>query len=159
MRNLLDLTGGYSGQKGDRVDHAPVEGTLYDIILIGEKLSRVYAYEVPDALAQFKALLATDGQLHLHMPSLEWASREVRAGRLEAHVLAHLYGVDDQPRRCSLTLLALRDLCEKAGLVVVRAETEAYVVGTTATNEEKHGDRHYLVAVKPAEEWRGWISA
>lgn len=159
MRRFLDLTGGYSGAAGEQVDQTPREGVGYDVVLIGDKLSRFYAYVVPDVLAQYKTLLATDGQLHLYMPSLEWASREIRAGRLESHVMAHLYGVDGQPRHCCLTLIALRDLCEKTGLVVVRAETEPYVIGTTATGEELHGDRHYVVAVRPAEEWRGWISA
>lgn len=159
MTTILDLTGGYQGQKGETVTHEAAPGAQYDAILAGEKLSRFYAYEVPDALRGYHALLNENGQLHLHMPSLEWASREIRAGRLQAHVLAHLYGVEAQPRHCLLTLMALRDVLEKTGLLVVRAETEAYTVGTTETGEELKGDRHYVVAVKAAEEWRGWTSA
>lgn len=159
MRRYLDLTGGYRGQKGEIVDYEVQPDVEYDVILIGEKLTRVYAYQVPAALEHYRDLLAEDGQLHLHMPSLEWAAREVRAGRLEAHVLAALYGIEDQPKHSCLTLIALRDLCMKTGLVVVRAETEKYTVGQTATGDELHGDRHYLVAVRPAGEWRGWTSA
>ncbi len=148
--SILDLAGGADEVYGEAhdVQTEPSEGQLYDVILCGTTLATVEFQEFGGSLSTLAGLLVDGGQLHLYMPSLDWAMREVLAGRISPAIYLHLYGTAEHKIRCAFRLIDLRELLWGSGLATARAETRAYDVATAGAGEMLRGEMHYLVGFK-----------
>ena len=138
------------------------DGEPVDRIVVGELLSECFLEEIMGTVQGWADMLRDNGELHLWMPSLEWACFEVLGGRMDGHIITHLYGFRDKPRHSILTLEATRDILLRVGLMTVRADTTDFVIGKKPdTGEELIGKRHFLIAVKtphqPDEMEKRWI--
>jgi predicted SAM-dependent methyltransferase len=156
MTKIYDLAGGaYDTFQDAQVSQDEAEAP-FDIITAGFVLGEVEADQVVDTIRHWSELLNVGGQLHVMVPSAEWAAREILGGRVEAHVLMHLYGSTDRPRRCCFTLAALRDIFAMAGLQVIYASTDRYSIAHNIS-QSFDGDRHYIVGRKVGSEVKAWV--
>ena len=95
-------------------------------------------------------LLVPGGELHVIVPSLEWAARGILSEKMPLSVLAHLYAgqtTEYDIHKTGFTMLLLRMYFAEAGLQVVFAQTLPYgirVMGQTMTAEQ-----HYVIGKKP----------
>lgn len=120
------------------------EGTFDQIYLTGvvELLPRE---QVVDALKAYGPHLAEMGELHVRVPSLEWAAREIATQDSPDFAAYHwLYGSVERPHRCGMTVLWLRLALLNAGYNVRRATQLVVKVGDVPALE------NYAIAV-----WKG----
>lgn len=151
--NVLDLT----GRAADQFPDAQVyyEGDLlhpdalppFDVIVTDRLLS--VAERGGEALQPLVERLAPGGEIHLLEPSAEWAAREILANRTTVPLDVHMHGRGDTRIQTLYTLIDLRDLLVRAGLLVGVAVTRPYPIATTEDGRAFEGDQHYLVGIKP----------
>lgn len=124
-----------------------------DLILAGTALVRIESDQIVETLQEWGSWLKDGGELHVQVPSFEWACREALGGRVNPPLWMHLYGLKDSPYRVAFRMEDLRLLLEAAGLMAGRAETRPYVIAR-AEQEEFPGEMHYVVGIKGlVEEW------
>lgn len=147
---ILDLAGGADEIYGEAHDvHSePVSEQLYDVILAGTTLATVEFQEFGGSLATLAGLLVENGQLHVYMPSLDWAMREVLGGRISPGMFLHLWGTPDHKIRCAFRLIDLRELFWSSGLATARADTVPYDVAKSGAGDVLRAEMHYLVGFK-----------
>ncbi len=98
-------------QQGDVLPGGP-----FDQIFLTGALERSPREQVVDLLKVYRLLLAELGELHVRVPSLEWAAKEIAVNDQPSRLAYHwLYGTQEAPHRCGFTLLWLRLALLNAG--------------------------------------------
>lgn len=118
----------------------------YDQILLFHSLPKVGWRELPAHLKSWAALLNEGGELHILVPSLEWAALQVLSPSPSPLLWMHLFGYDE-PHLSGLTLMHLRSLLVEAGFAVRFARTGTYSPARTSEGEELQAENHYVMAV------------
>lgn len=137
--------------------HVPEPDASFDRILASHVLEHVEYKRVNEALTELARLLAPGGELHVFVPSLEWAARQILSESPSPATIMHLYGLQSTPwqyHKAGFTLMALRQVVSSVGLNVAVARRAIYkVVGKDAQGKpvEFECEQHYVVGVKPKE--------
>lgn len=135
------------------VTDADADG-LFDAIVLDHILQQTDRASVLKIVDYYRDKLIDYGQLHIVVPSLEWACREI-AKNDEPNPMAYLaiYGTDQEPHKCGMTLLWMRLVTEQAGLVPFRATKEGYLalLKIGEAEQEFQAEQNVLVAVKQPE--------
>lgn len=110
-----------------------------------------------DALAvarKLGALLSAGGQLHVKVPSLEWAAEQILWETNNPAVPFHIFGGQFNPwqfHKSGYTMTSLRQLVAAgAGLRVGAATREMFQIGVGGDTYD--AEQLYVVGVRPAEE-------
>ena len=123
----------------------PPESAPYDQVYLTGVVEMLPREQVVDALKSYGWLLAELGELHVRVPSLEWAAKEIATQDNPKFVAYHwLYGSVEKPHRCAMTVLWLRLALLNAGYNVRRATQLVVKVGDVPALE------NYAIAV-----WKG----
>lgn len=109
-------------RRPDFVEMELGEEDKFDQIYLTGALECIPREQVVDTLAKLGPILAELGELHVRVPSLEWACKEI-ASVDSPNALAYrwLYGTTDRPHRSGFTLLWLRLAMLNAGYNVRKA--------------------------------------
>lgn len=101
-------------------------------------------------IAHWAQLLKPGGELHIVVPSLEWAARGILSEKMPLSVLAHLYAgqLDEYDiHKTGFTMLLLRMYFAEAGLQVTFAQTLPY--GIKVLGQAMTAEQHYIIGTKP----------
>lgn len=101
----------------------------FHAILAAHLLEHIPRPDVVAALEHWREHLAADGEIHIIVPDLAWAAEKILRNQIDAAVMMHIYGSQTRPEEFhhfGYTVLLLRDLLQRAGYVVVHAETGPY---------------------------------
>ena len=107
----------------------------YDVVFSSHVLEHFGRDEVKDLLIEWLKVLKPDGEFRIVVPNLEWAAKEIVAGRTSWDALNVLYGSQEYPlnfHKNGFTPLRLRKMLEDVGLEVVNEETKGYNILMTA---------------------------
>ena len=141
--------------------HVPEPDASFDRILLSHVLEHVEYKRATDALTEMARLLAPGGELHVFVPSLEWAARQILSEKMSPATIMHIYGLQSTPwqyHKAGFTLMALRGVVSASGLNVAVARRAIYkIVGSDAQGKpyEFEAEQHYVVGVKPHAESTG----
>lgn len=128
---------------------AALNGNKYDAILASHVLEHCVWWDVDRVLSEWADCLTDDGALHIIVPSLEWAARQILSEKPSKATLPHLYSDWASPwniHGTGFTMRLLRSKLERAGLAVVTARTVPYKL--TVGDQILEADEHYAVGVK-----------
>lgn len=108
-----------------------------------------------EVLTEWAKLLKDGGEMHIVVPSLEWACREVLAENPNPGVIPHMFGGQTTQwdgHYVMFTMRGLRASMQRAGLNVVAARTGPYMirVGMNPDGSDRvvEAEQHYVKAVK-----------
>lgn len=121
----------------------------FDIVFSNNVLQRSSHFISQTLISTWGACLKDGGQLHLVVPSLEWAAREVLSENPSPISLIMLWGgqgADASVHMSGYTMRLLRASFEKAGLNVVAAKTNQYKL--MVNDKEYPTEQHYVCGVK-----------
>lgn len=134
-------------------DAANMPATLYnklDGLLASHVLEHFSYWNTEKVLEGWVKCLKDGGELHLLVPSLEWAAREVLSENPSPAVYAQLYaGQVNQwdVHYTGFTMRKLRQLMDKVGINCHTAKTGVYHIRVGSLGEfEAH--QHYIAGVK-----------
>ena len=130
----------------------PPKDKAYDVILLDHLINQAKRGQVSELLHFFMGKLADDGEIVITVPSLEWACKQI-ATKDDAPIMAYIsvYGTDEEPHLCGLTLNWLRIACETAGYFTIQAYGERYTIRIN-DKEEQAMQNVYIGIKKKAEE-------
>jgi len=130
----------------------PPKDNAYDIILLDHLINQAKRGQVSEVMKFFMDKLVDGGQIVVTVPGLEWACKEI-ASKDDAPVMAYLsvFGTDDEPHLCGLTLNWLRVVCEAAGYFTVQAYAERYTVTINDKQEPAMQNVYIGLKRKPEE--------
>ncbi len=141
-------------QKPDIVaDAADMPPELYgklDGLLASHVLEHFSYWSTNKVLAGWVKCLKEGGELHILVPSLEWAARQVLSENPSPAIYAQLYaGQVNQwdVHLTGFTMRKLRQLFEKEGLAVHTARTGIYHLNVSTLGVFP-AEQHYIVGVK-----------
>jgi predicted SAM-dependent methyltransferase len=120
----------------------------FDHVLAAQVLEHVPWFQAQATLAGWAVCLKPGAALHVVVPSLEWAARQVLSEETSPALLAHLYGGLDTPWNVHLggfTLRLLRAMFQRAGLKVQRARSGQYTLRLGAGVYV--AEQHYVMGV------------
>ncbi len=120
----------------------------YDALVSYLALPRVHSSRAVKTIGWWKDALKPGGNLHIFVPSLEWAAAQVLSETPSLALQMHLYGGDVPNNYLSAySMIDLRILCEMNGLAVTYARVGQYEI----QNGENvyQCDTNYVMAVKP----------
>ena len=96
----------------------------FDAVFLCHVLEHINWAQVVTTLRNLEQVLKPEGQLHVVVPSLEWAAMEILKPVVSNVLMGHLYGSQDTPyqyHRSGFTLNLLRQVCALARMVPVQA--------------------------------------
>lgn len=132
----------------------PEPDDTYDAVLCSHTLEHIEYRDVSAALTEMRRVLKPGGELHVLVPSLEWAARQILSEHMSQITIPHIYGLQSSPwqyHKAGFTLTILRDLFTRAGLRVTVARRGVYhVSGTDAKGNPVliPAEQHYVVGAK-----------
>jgi predicted SAM-dependent methyltransferase len=135
---------------GDAADMPPELYGKLDGLIASHVLEHFSYWKTEEVLAGWIKCLKDGGELHILVPSLEWAAREVLSERPSPAVYAQLYaGQVNQwdVHLTGFTMRKLRQLMEKLGIACNVARTGIYHV-RVGTLGEFEALQHYVSGVK-----------
>lgn len=129
-----------------------LEGRKFDVIFASHMLEHVPWWDCDRVLAEWVECLNDGGSLHIIVPSLEWAAKQILSEKPSRAVIPHLYagvttGWDVHVN--GFTMRRLRCVMEKAGLAVAQARTGEYHI--RAGVEILEAEQHYCAGYKLGE--------
>jgi len=120
----------------------------YDQIIVSLSLSELEHDQIPPMLIKLKdALKNMGGELLLHIPNIEYASKQFFTNRYDFLTQFSFYGTELLPFRSCATLLIMRALLEQTQFVV-RSAHESYMAIKTEAGVVYNLPIHTLLAVK-----------
>lgn len=123
----------------------------FDGILASHVLEHFSYWKTEEVLRGWVDCLKDGGELHVLVPSLEWAAREVLSERPSPAVYAQLFaGQVNQwdVHLTGFTMRKLRHIMESVGLSVHTARTGIYHVRVAGFPNEFEALQHYIAGVK-----------
>jgi len=134
----------------------PSDIGMFDAMVCSHVLEHLGRLEVMDALRGWIEHLNPGGVIHIAVPDLAWACEQIARGRMNVHVIMHIFGAQTgewQFHKLGFTVLLLRQLLESAGLSVRRIQTMKYQIVTgdpQGDNSHREWSRQiYAEAIKP----------
>ncbi len=124
----------------------------FDHLLASHVLEHVPWFAATPTVEHWSECLKPGGALHIVVPSLEWAARQILSEKPSPAALPHLYAGQDTPWNVHLggfTMRLLRAIFEKAGLQVKRARTGPYKVMVLGKAYE--AEQHYVMGRRKDE--------
>lgn len=121
----------------------------FDGVFASHVLEHFGFWEFPDILTGWKKLLKTGGELHIVVPSAEWAARQLLSENPSFAVMPHLYGShinEWQAHKSVFTMLLLRKAFDDLDLAVFRARTGTYHLSVNGAVME--AEQHYIAGAK-----------
>jgi hypothetical protein len=121
----------------------------YDTILAYQQLQRVTNAAVMDTLKNWRNALKPGGELHIFVPSLEWACREILNEETSPMTFIHINGVQNNEENFWLSVFTMRRLrvdLPDAGFEVVTAKVGYYSM--VIEGQEFRAEQHYVVGRK-----------
>jgi len=122
----------------------------YDAILASHVLEHFPHWKTLEVLNEWKKAVKPDGgEIHVVVPSFEWAAEEALSEHPSRGVLPHLFGgitTQWDVHMTAFTMRHLRVLFEHAGLAVTRARTGPYNIN--AYGEVVTAQQHYVCGVR-----------
>lgn len=134
----------------DAADMPPELYGKLDGLLASHVLEHFSYWKTEEVLLGWVRCLKDGGELHILVPSLEWAAREVLSENPSPAVYAQLYAgqVNEwDVHYTGFTMRKLRQLMDKIGLNTNVARTGVYHV-RVGTLGEFEAHQHYVVGVK-----------
>lgn len=134
----------------DAADMPPELYGQLDGLLASHVLEHFSYWNTEKVLAGWIRCLKEGGELHILVPSLEWAAREVLSENPSPAVYAQLYaGQVNQwdVHLTGFTMRKLRQLLQKNGISVNVARTGVYHI-RVGTFGEFEAEQHYVAGVK-----------
>jgi len=122
----------------------------FDGVLASHVLEHFGWWLGDNILVEWTKLLKSGGEMHIIVPSAEWAGRQLLAEDPSPGVLAHLYGGNDgefDRHKTMYTMRLLRQHFSSAGLEARNANTGQYNIGVK--NVGYVAAQHYVMGVKP----------
>jgi predicted SAM-dependent methyltransferase len=125
----------------------------WDAIVASHVLEHFSYWKEQDVLKEWMRCLKPGGELHILVPSAEWAAREVLSDKpspaLHGHMLAGQINQWDVHLNI-FTMRKLRALFERVGFTVTRARSGQY--GVVYGGKEWPCEQHYICGVKGVPE-------
>jgi len=125
----------------------------YDAVLASHVLEHFVNYRVRDVLMEWKkAVKINTGQVHVVVPSFEWAAEQALSEHPSRGTLPHLFGgqtTEWDIHKVAFTMRHLRVLFDSCGLAVIRARTGPYNIN--AYGEIVVAEQHYICGVRKPE--------
>lgn len=121
----------------------------FDIVFSNNVLQRSSYHIMISLLTLYSACLNEGGQVHIIVPSLEWAAREVLSEKPSPVSMIMLWGGqggDNSVHMSGFTMRGLRSYLEKVGLFVTAAKTDQYTLQVNGKDHQT--EQHYVCAVK-----------
>lgn len=121
----------------------------YDHIFASHVLEHFHYADTVRVLQEWGKALKPGGHLHIIVPSLEWAARQVLAEHSSPALMGHLYAgqVNEWDfHKAGFTMRHLRAYMEHAGYAVIAANTGRYLIAAGGKNHE--AEQHYMRGVK-----------
>lgn len=134
----------------DAADMPPELYEKLDGLLASHVLEHFSYWKTFEVLSGWAKCLKEGGELHILVPSLEWAARQVLSEKPSPAVYAQLYaGQVNQwdVHLTGFTMRKLRQLFEQLGLSVHTARTGVYHIRVGNLGEFE-AEQHYVVGVK-----------
>lgn len=127
-------------------------GGKFDAFLSFHDLAKVSHHHTIETLKNWRHVLKRGGEMHLFVPSLEWAAEQILSERPSPLTLWRIYGPQTEEDQFFVNGFVLRKLradLQKAGLLAERAQTghESIEVNGDVLDVENH----YVMARKPEE--------
>lgn len=119
----------------------------YDRIVVSNCLPELRRDQVMPFFKLVHDALTKRGEIIIQVPSAEYACKQMFTNNHNNMVFYMLYGNDAVPFRACYTLLSLRTLVERSGLVVRKAAQELMEIQTT-TGEKDVMPVHALIGVR-----------
>lgn len=126
----------------------------FDGIFASHVLEHFSYWKTDEVLSGWARCLKPGGELHILVPSWEWAAREVLSERPSPAVLPHSFAghVNQWDVHLAMfTMRKLRHLFQKAGLSVTHAKTMTYQIRVGDLGEFP-AEEHYICGVKGTPE-------
>ena len=124
----------------------------FDGVFASHILEHFGFWEAEKVLAHWKQLLKPGGELHVVVPSAEWAGKQLLSENPSWAIMPHLYGSHInqwQGHKSCFTMLLLRKYFDSVGLGVVRARTGPYHL--QVEGQIMIAEQHYCMGVKKGE--------
>ena len=121
----------------------------FDAVFASHILEHVPYFQAGPVIGKWKNLLKTGGELHVIVPSLEWAARQALSPKPSPAMLPHLFAGLTTPydvHNVMFTMPFLRQLFQLNGFHVKRARTGPYVI--MVNDVEYEADQHYVMGEK-----------
>lgn len=112
----------------------------FDIVFASHVLEHIDYLKVGLALRNLVSLLAPGGELHIIVPDMEWAARKILRGEENIALMGTIWGGQRHPHdyhRSGYSLLSLRLLVEKIGLIVRKATKGIFRINWIEDGEKK----------------------
>jgi len=125
------------------------EKNTYDIIFASHVLEHIPWWDLDRTLKTWVDCLNPGGSLHVVVPSLEWAAKQILSENPSKALLPHLYSDMTTPWNIHVsgfTMRFLRVKLEKAGLAVAMARTGDYTL--YVMDEPYEAEQHYAAGFK-----------
>lgn len=130
-------------------------GRKFDVIFASHILEHIPYWDVDRVLSEWVSCINEGGSVHIVVPSLEWAARQILSEKPSRATIPHLYAGIVNPYDVHLggfTLRLLRAKMEKAGLAIARSVTGDYTI--LIGEEEMLAEQHYVAGYKLSEDDR-----
>ena len=126
----------------------------FDGALASHVLEHIIHYETMATLMEWRKVLKPGGELHVVVPSFEWAARQlIEEEKPSRAVQLHLHGAQRGPWDIHFTSFSSRMLCSivtYAGFEVKSINTGPFTI--EINGEKFESEQHRVVAVKSDEE-------
>lgn len=126
----------------------------YDAVLASHVLEHFPHWNTANVLNEWKKVVKINtGQVHIVVPSFEWAAEQALSEHPSKGLLPHLFGgVVNQwdVHMTAFTMRHLRALFEYCGLMVIRARSAPYPINAYGTVVE--AEQHYVCGIRKPDE-------
>jgi len=122
----------------------------FDALLASHVLEHFPHWKTADVLKEWKkAVKVNTGQVHVVVPSFEWAAEQALSEHPSRGTLPHLFGgitTQWDVHMTAFTMRHLRALFEYCGLAVIRARTGKYPIN--AYGQVVEAEQHYVCGIR-----------
>lgn len=121
----------------------------YDGILASHILEHIAYRDTQPTLDAWARLLAPKGELHVLVPSLEWAAIQLLSDNPSPATLGNIFGGQNTEwdfHRSGFTMRLLRSMFDRTGLATRVAKTGLFQIGVGETIFDV--EQHYVMGVK-----------
>ena len=133
-------------------DAATIPTELYgkfDLVFASHVLEHFPWYETHNILKEWRKALRVGGELHVLVPSLEWAAEQILSGHPSKAINGHLYAgsmTEWDVHKAGFTLPILRAHFEHARFAVAMAQSGPYPI--RIVGEIMQAEQHYIIGQK-----------
>lgn len=124
----------------------------FDVVICSHVLEHIEYQLVIQTVYYIQQAVAIGGELHLLVPSLEWACQQVMTGNQTVGMNGVFFGMQTDPweyHKSGFTLDALRQLVEIMGMATRKAVQSIFLVGDKDNPERAL--QNYVIGYKIAE--------